>query len=955
MKRELGVVRAALAAALLFVGGAAAQTVNPAFDIRWPANCSTANYVYSQQLQTCIPLSASSFTLTTTGSSGAATFVAGVLNIPVYSGGSSGFPIVLGTTSIAASSTTTSLAGLTVNGVVLNAAGSASLFLNQAGGYTTPAGGCTLGTTICNAGSASQTVTQATGTVFNINGDANVLRVNGNTPAFTNTLNTFPLQQTLENGLVLNVAGANPVLLTPSATAPSGSCTIVGFNLGRDGSLYYCNGTTWANYGGGGGSGTVTSVAQTVPTSLLSITGSPITTSGTLAIGLTNAAQNSVWAGPATGGAGAPSYQTAPTFAVTNLTGTGAFATTGNAGTATKLATARNINGVAFDGTAAITVTAVPSGTCGGALAGTFPNCTIAGIGAQYLLPASNGSGSLAASNIATDASGNNLTNLSGKLNFQYLWANPNNLTPELDATENVFIGNSSYNWTEVELLNTACGTGSDNPGSTIFESTGNSENALIFGHISPCSNTSHAAPDTTFFMQTGAVHQQYGTTAATITNISITSNVATITAANSFTTSTFVLISGATTVPGLNTIGALAVQSATSSQFTVNFTNANVSSTTETGTALPVVDNIMRFFTEATGQINFGANTNDYLSIRTGLSPNGVFLPSLTSIPCLGTDSTGKVGLGSCSGSSGFPITLGSTSIASGSTTTTLAGLTLTSPTFTAPALGTPASGVVTNLTGTGAFSTTGNAATATNISTNGTANQVWGMNAGATAQGWQTASGGGTPGGSTTQIQFNNAGAFAGSANFTWDNTNGRLLIGAPTSTAAITLIAGTTAPFGINFGDSTADLYRSSTGAIKTDGSFTAGGPIASSGVISSSSTVSGVKYATFSNCNAVGTAANPSLVACGSISAGAFSCSVAASGGTCTVAESGVTANSEVFVIPVADEGTRLGVTCNTTLTAPPAIILASKTAATGFTINLPTIATNPACYDYFVVN
>ena len=35
-------------------------------------------------------------------------------------------------------------------------------------------------------------------------------------------------------------------------------------------------------------------------------------------------------------------------------------------------------------------------------------------------------------------------------------------------------------------------------------------------------------------------------------------------------------------------------------------------------------------------------------------------------------------------------------------------------------------------------------------------------------------------TPGGSTTQIQYNNAGAFAGSANLVWDNTNVRLGIG-------------------------------------------------------------------------------------------------------------------------------------------------------------------------------
>jgi hypothetical protein len=57
------------------------------------------------------------------------------------SGGGSGFPITLGSTSIAASSTTTAIAGLSVNGVTLNAAGSSTLFLNQAGGYTTAGGG----------------------------------------------------------------------------------------------------------------------------------------------------------------------------------------------------------------------------------------------------------------------------------------------------------------------------------------------------------------------------------------------------------------------------------------------------------------------------------------------------------------------------------------------------------------------------------------------------------------------------------------------------------------------------------------------------------------------------------------------------------------------------------------------------------------------------------------------
>ena len=43
---------------------------------------------------------------------------------------------------------------------------------------------------------------------------------------------------------------------------------------------------------------------------------------------------------------------------------------------------------------------------------------------------------------------------------------------------------------------------------------------------------------------------------------------------------------------------------------------------------------------------------------------------------------------------------------------------------------------------------------------------------------------SGGASPGGSTGEIQYNNAGAFAASSNLAWDNTNVRLNIGAPSS---------------------------------------------------------------------------------------------------------------------------------------------------------------------------
>jgi hypothetical protein len=57
------------------------------------------------------------------------------------------------------------------------------------------------------------------------------------------------------------------------------------------------------------GTGTVTSVAQTVPTSILSVTGSPVTTTGTLAIALQTQTANLVWAGPTTGAAATPTFR----------------------------------------------------------------------------------------------------------------------------------------------------------------------------------------------------------------------------------------------------------------------------------------------------------------------------------------------------------------------------------------------------------------------------------------------------------------------------------------------------------------------------------------------------------------------------------------------------------------------------------------------------------------------
>ena len=107
--------------------------------------------------------------------------------------------------------------------------------------------------------------------------------------------------------LSYNTIGAQQAL-TLTTTGTSGAATLVG-------------GTLNIPQYSGGGSGTVTSVSGLTP---LFTTTNPSTTPTFV---LSNAAQNSVFAGPATGGAGAPSYQTAPTFSAANLTNVPACST----------------------------------------------------------------------------------------------------------------------------------------------------------------------------------------------------------------------------------------------------------------------------------------------------------------------------------------------------------------------------------------------------------------------------------------------------------------------------------------------------------------------------------------------------------------------------------------------------------------------------------------------------
>jgi hypothetical protein len=143
-------------------------------------------------------------------------------------------------------------------------------------------------------------------------------------------------------GIVGGFAPLSSGLLVPTGYLGTGT---------QDATTFLRGDGTWAAPSGGG-SGTVTSVALTVPTGF-SVAGSPVTTSGTLAVTESTQSANTIKAGPTSGGAAVPAYRALvaadlPTTAVTPGSYTNLNATVDAAGRLTAVSTGSG--GSAFSG-----------------------------------------------------------------------------------------------------------------------------------------------------------------------------------------------------------------------------------------------------------------------------------------------------------------------------------------------------------------------------------------------------------------------------------------------------------------------------------------------------------------------------------------------------------------------------------------------------------------------------
>lgn len=179
---------------------------------------------------------------------------------------------------------------------------------------------------------------------------------------------TFAFAPIANNTLLANISGGS---LAPSSTTPTALLDSAISNV--QGSVLYRNATAWVALAPGtsgqflqtagaaanplwasGNAGTVTSVALSAP-SELTVSGSPVTTSGTLTLTKATQTANTVWAGPTSGGVAQPTFRALVAADLPTIVGTGLKVKAGQVAAASFTGTPRKATvtfGTAFASTA---------------------------------------------------------------------------------------------------------------------------------------------------------------------------------------------------------------------------------------------------------------------------------------------------------------------------------------------------------------------------------------------------------------------------------------------------------------------------------------------------------------------------------------------------------------------------------------------------------------------------